>query len=359
MRARKVRTVALLCSVGLLAPATLRAQTTASDKAAAEALFDQGKKALEAGNYAVACTKLEQSQHIDPAIGTLLYLAECYAKIGRTASAWATFRQGASEAQAAGEAERARLGNDEADKLQPKLSKLSIAVAPSNKSLTDFSILRGKEKVPRSLWGIEVPVDPGKISVVATAPGYRPWKKTVTVGPDAAHVAVSVPPLKTLAAKSQPVPPKPPPAAHAAPAPAPAPVPAPAPAPMPTPLKDTGSNGSTQRWIGLAVGGAGLIGIGIGSYFGLRAISKNNDAEKLCPSNNVCSTQQGVTLTHDAKSAALASDIAFGAGAAALVGGVVLFLTAPSQHVERSASSWHWAPSLGRREAGMALRGRF
>lgn len=349
MRLPSFKTLGVALAVGLLfASPTLRAQTSPTDKAAAQALFDQGRKALEAGNYQVACRKLEQSQRIDPAIGTLLYLAECYEKTGRTASAWALFRQGASEAQAAGEAERARLGTEQANKLESKLSMLSIAVAPANKSLSDFSVQRGKDKVPRSLWGVAVPVDPGPIAIVATAPGHASWKETVTVGPDAARVSVTVPPLAAVAA---PPPPKP--------APAPTPAPAPAPPPSgPPPPKSVPPNGDTQRLIGVVVGGVGVVGLGLGTYFGLHAISENNDAKQFCTRGSVCFAQQGVSLTNDAKTSATISDIAFIAGAAAVAGGIVLYLTAPSKHAEQ-VGRLHLAPAFGPNSAGAALGGEF
>src|SRR5688500_10853668 len=67
-----------------------------ADKAAAEAQFDSGLALLKAGKYAEACPKPESSQSIDPAVGTRRYLGEGYARLGRTASAWAAFRQAGS-----------------------------------------------------------------------------------------------------------------------------------------------------------------------------------------------------------------------------------------------------------------------
>jgi len=324
------------------------AQTSASDKAAAEALFDQGRKLLAQGNYAGACRRLEQSQHIDPGIGTLLYLADCYEKSGRTASAWATFREAASEARAEGQGSRAQAGSDRADKLEAKLSKLAVKVAPETRSIDGLQIKRGTHVVRPGLFGVLIPVDPGTISVEASAPGYAPWKKSVKVGAQADRVTVTVPPLsKTAPAAPTKLPPADTP-------PTPAPAPRPAPVPLAPPPADTGTPGSTQRTLGLVVGGAGVVGIGIGSFFGLKAIQKNNDAKDLCPANH-CTSQEGVTLTDDAKSAATISNIAFGAGAAVLATGVVLYLTAPSAE----SASLRLQPSVGRAGVGMSLGGRF
>src|SRR4030095_15910449 len=101
------------------------ADASASDKASAEALFDEALRAMKEGKYAEACPKLENSQRIDPGVGTLLYLGECYEKIGRTASAWATFREAASQAEAGGQTKRAKAARERIAKLDSKLSYLT------------------------------------------------------------------------------------------------------------------------------------------------------------------------------------------------------------------------------------------
>src|SRR5690349_11629781 len=124
--------------VGLLVvlpSAPARAEGGASDKASAEALFDDALRAMKEGKYAEACPKLENSQRIDPGVGTLLYLADCYEKIGRTASAWATFREAQSQAEASGQAKRAKAARERVDKLDPQLSYLTIEVAEGTRSL--------------------------------------------------------------------------------------------------------------------------------------------------------------------------------------------------------------------------------
>ena len=90
----------IVCGV-LCVGAGAQAQGSADQKAAAEALFDKGLAAMKQGEYAQACAFLEQSQSVERGIGTMLYLAECYEKLGRTASAWAMFREAASAAKAA------------------------------------------------------------------------------------------------------------------------------------------------------------------------------------------------------------------------------------------------------------------
>src|SRR5579883_1765226 len=83
-------TMVLAC--GALAASPAGAQD-ASNKAAAEALFRDGRALYDQGKYPQACAKFAESQRLDPAPGTLLNLGGCYEKNGQTASAWATFKE--------------------------------------------------------------------------------------------------------------------------------------------------------------------------------------------------------------------------------------------------------------------------
>src|SRR5262245_60268608 len=151
----------LLILVAIAANSPAAAQTSAGDKAMAEALFDRGVGLMKQGKYSEACPALEQSQAIERGVGTLLYLAECYEKLGRTASAWAMFREAASSARAEGQLDRAKTGNARADKLEPTLSKLSIQVNAA-RAATGLSVFRNDQPVPAGAWGQPVPVDPGE-----------------------------------------------------------------------------------------------------------------------------------------------------------------------------------------------------
>jgi serine/threonine-protein kinase len=314
---------ALLIGSLACAPRAL-AQATVDSKAAAEALFDDGLALMRKGDFAAACIKLEQSSSIDHGIGTMLYLAECYEKSGRTASAWAMFRQAASEAAASGESQRAEAGRQRAEKLTPTLSKLTVTVtAPAPPGL---ELTRNGAAVPNALWGTPVPVDPGDQRVDAHAPGYLPWSGTVRIAANADAQTLTVPALTPQPVNELPV-------AQSSPAPAPAAAPLPAAAPAPVTAADTtatSTSGSTQRITGIVIGAVGLVGIGVGSVFGLKAISKNNDAKEHCPGGGAsCDDTQGVSLTNDAQSAARLANVFVIAGAVLAAAGVVTYLMAP------------------------------
>jgi serine/threonine-protein kinase len=338
--------------VGLLfflAAVPAAAQATANDKASAEALFDAALELMKKGNYAEACPKLENSQRIDPGVGTLLYLGECYERIGRTASAWATFREAASQAEAAGEARRGKAARDRIAKLEPELAYLTIEIAEGTRALPGLRIRRDGADAGSGIAGAAVPVDPGTVKVEVTAPDHESFTVSVRIQPRA-HQTVLIPTLAAVepshgadVAAVAAVPP----AEQQQPQPAAAPPPS-----EPKPPAEAKSDGSTQRIIGLSVAGLGLVGIGVGSYFGAVAMSDEKKADHEC-SPTQCDTQTELNHSTDAHHHATISNIAFATGGGLLAVGAVVFFTAP-----KKSSSVGVTPIFAPGFAGVSIGGR-
>ncbi len=294
-----------VATASLAAAPPVRAQG-GGDKAAAQSLFDEGKALLTGGKVAEACPKLEESLRLDPGIGTMLFLGECWERQGRTASAWAQFKEAESQAEKQADP-RQSIARDRAARLAPELSKLVVDV-PRESAIEGLVVTRDGTEIGRALWGRPTPVDPGEHTVRATAPGHVAWESKVTVGKRADTVSASVP-LLAAEAVARP------------------PAPTPTPSPMTPPAEQPDGRGGTQRAIGLGLGVAGLVGAGLGAGFGLSAIAKNNRADAECP-GGACS-QEGVTAGDDARQQGNISTIAFVVGGVLLAGGAVLFFTAP------------------------------
>ena len=96
------------CSALLVAIAacTVCRPATASDPATATMLFNEARRLVAAGRYPDACPKFEESQRLDPGIGTQFNLADCYEHTQRIASAWALFLDVASAAGGTGQLAR-------------------------------------------------------------------------------------------------------------------------------------------------------------------------------------------------------------------------------------------------------------
>ena len=82
-------------SIGLL---LARAAGAQGPDAAAQLLFDDGKKLLAAGKVSEACPKFEESHRLVPNGGTLTNLAECLELDGKLASAWLRYKELAARA---------------------------------------------------------------------------------------------------------------------------------------------------------------------------------------------------------------------------------------------------------------------
>jgi tetratricopeptide (TPR) repeat protein len=159
----------------------------AGDTAAAEALFAEARQLMAQGKYAEACPKLESSNRIDPATGTLLNLASCYEKLGKTATAWATYLQVAGSPQSGLRADYAR---QRADALLPTLPKLTIR-APN--APADAHVTRDGIAVPVGAFGAPIPVDPGHHVIEATAAGRIGFHREIDVASGATTVVVTLP----------------------------------------------------------------------------------------------------------------------------------------------------------------------
>ncbi len=356
-----IRVVGLAIAIGSLAP-NAQAQ---SDPATARTLFDEGRRLASNNQFEVACPKFQESYRLDPGIGTLFNLADCWEHIGRTASAWATFLQVVDEAGRTKQMDREKIARARATALEPKLSRLLVKVDSKDIGLelskdgTAFGVAQ---------WGTALPIDPGAHIIEARAPSKQTFRVRVQVPLGGQTVTVVVPTLVGQAVAATPAPPS---VATQPPTPIPTPSlpnsepqPAQSQAAPTSPVAgnqpqsvvslnstetktgDQSNHGSkSQATVGWVLGSAGIVGLAIGSYFGLQVNSKNKQADQVCPTSVQC-TQQDQTnynsAISDAKSDRTVSILGFALGGAALTSGAILLLTAPKSNT----TGFRVAPSL-------------
>jgi hypothetical protein len=318
-----MRRLVLVATVaaGLAFPAGARAQSR-EDVARADALFNAAKALVDSGQYTDACSKFAESKRLAPGIGVTMYLADCYEHIGRTASAWTEFRSAEGLARERND-KRSELARTHAQQLEPRLDRLTISIAPTVPR-AGLQVLRDGVPVAQEELDLPVPVDPGDHAVVVSAPGHPARTFNAHVGPENPTATVRV---DTLEETTQGV--VAPPSAVVVPPPATENPPSVAYPVTPPASRAT----STQRWIGIGVGAAGVVGLGVGSVFGLIAKSKldqsNASTATLCDASTDRCMPAGFPIRKDAEHAATASDIAFAIGGVVLAAGVVLYVTAP------------------------------
>ena len=159
-------------SRGLVLACVLAAATAHAGPTPADAAFKKGRDFLKAGKFAEACAAFEESQRLDPQLGTQFNIAQCDEKIGQIATAWAIYRDLADhDTNGARQGKSAKL----ADALWLRLPKLKIEVVDPPKGLVvtldggDITAELGKEQ----------PVDSGSHAIEASGTDVKPWHKDI------------------------------------------------------------------------------------------------------------------------------------------------------------------------------------
>jgi hypothetical protein len=295
-----------------------------SDAATAQALFEQGRALLQAGNAAQACPKLAESHRLDPGTGALLALALCHEKEGKLASAWAEFNEVQGRARREGRSDRDKSAQEHAGALRGRLSTLLIQVPPSIASLPGLEIRRNGILLGRGAWNVAVPVDGGGYSIRASAPGKKTWESNISIKFESDRVFTTVPNLD--------------------PAPIATALPTVLPRPQTAPKTSGDQQGDhleqrkwgTAQWIGATVLGAGVITMGVGGYYLATALQRKSASNNDCV-ENFCG-DDGLAYRNEAVHRGNAATVLGVAGAVLGVGGLVLIVTGPSAARERSSA---------------------
>ena len=327
-RPRLLSAAAAAAATIALATATPRAASAEGphDSMAAEAAFSEARALIRQGKFAEACPKLEASFALDPALGTLLNLGDCFERTGRTASAWVRYREAAAMAVQQNQRARETIARDRVAALEPKLCRLVVRA----EGRPQLEVLRDGVPIAAAAIGLPVPVDPGPHVIEARAPGAAPFSTQIEVKPPDNGTAcppmvVEIPALVGQSSTSGPV--------------APVTVLKPielTPDVLPPPAPAT-SGWGTMHTLALVSAASGLVAIGIGSVFGLQAAGTKSDADGKCTSAG-CSAE-GKTLLTDAGNSADVATVTLVVGAALVATGAVLWFTSPSLRASSVALS--------------------
>jgi hypothetical protein len=281
----------LAALLAVLIPATALADD-------AEALFERGVKDMLAGRYDSGCPAIAESQKLDPRPGTIFTLAECEAKWGKVASAYAHYGEYlALKLPADGkQGQRREIAEKARAELLPRIPTITVS-AP-------FEVTRGDAKIEL---GVALQVDPGEHVFIG---GGKTERVTVAEGEK-----------KSLAFETEKPAPRPPPIAPVA-------VIAPAPAPeKPRPLP-----GKDNRPLAFAVGGVGVLSLGAGVVTGIMALDRNSTLADNCP-NKQCnaSVPDPDAVTRERDTLATLSTICVAGGIVAVGVAVMILVRQPKR----------------------------
>jgi hypothetical protein len=317
---------------------------TGGDAAAAQAMFYEARQLMKANKFGLACPKLEESLRLDYGIGTEFNLADCHEKVGKVASAWSGFLSVASAAHTSHQTDREKVARDRAKALEPRLPKLTIEVPPG--APAGLEVKRDGVVVGQAGWNTPVPVDPGTHDITVTAPGKIAWHGNVSIA-EQKSAKITVPKLEDQAVAAAPKAATPPAEATSTTTIT----------SFPEPIVE--NRGQTQRTIGWVVGGVGIASLAVGAGFGINSLAQRAQANDHCNKNDICDAQ-GVKDRNAAITSGDVSTVTTIAGAGAILGGIVLVLTAPktpSREKATVAGSIHAVPQVATNGAGLSIQG--
>jgi hypothetical protein len=253
------------------------------DPATADALFRQGRASADAGDYPRACDAFAESQRLDPAPGTLFNLADCEEHLDRLASAESHFL--AVVRSLPGSDERATIARSRAGTIAPRVPRMSIALAPD--APAGARVFRDDDELERSHLGEVVALDQGPHGILVVASGHASRRITVVaMDSTTVRVVASVGPAE---------------GARIAPY-------------------------RTAEWI---LGVAGVVSLGVGTYFGGRAIAEHSVSDGAC-SSGICTNATALGAYQSSLDDARVADVALGLGVVAIAVSGYLLLTSRS-----------------------------
>jgi tetratricopeptide (TPR) repeat protein len=317
--------VALVCLTRLThaggQPAAAGASAPVDSARLAEALFDEAKQAMDAGDFASACPKFEESRRLDPAGGTELALGVCYERAERLASAWNAYRVALASAERDGRADRAAIAEERLAELEPRLSRIRVFVPREVSALPMLRVDFGGLELRPPSWGLAVPYDGGSYVLRVSARGYVPWTQTVVLGASGDRAEIVVPKLTAASAES--------PTSNASPSRASPPAP---------------PASSPEEKLGFVFAGAAVLALVPGIYFGGRAIAEGDAVNEQC-NGDFC--DMAVEQDHEeAVSDARRANVFIASGLIAASISIYFFVTAPDERVSPKAAAPRSRPTL-------------
>ncbi|MFI5301099.1 MAG: tol-pal system YbgF family protein [Polyangiales bacterium] len=273
------------------------------DKKAAGALFKKGKELFEAKDYAGAKASFMEAEDILPGAPVEYWTGRCLEELGDYSGAVASYEKALLDPKL----KSADDAKDRVGKLKVKPMKVKITSgdAPGASIKVDGAAIA--DKTPA-----EVELAPGAHKITLTAAGMKDGAGDVTV--------VALTPgafdLKLEAVPATPPPPPDGPAPGVVAVPAPTPSPAMT-APPPTTTTTAPPAESSDKTWAYVTGGVAIVGLGVGTYFGIQAMSDH--------SNYTAAGGATADLRDTGTHHALISDIGFGIGLTLAITSLVLY----------------------------------
>jgi hypothetical protein len=297
----------VLLSGSLLIPTNARAQ---SATAAAVALFDEGRAALQRGEVDVACAKFNESNRIDPAVGTAFNLANCEEQRGRLATAWVLFRQ--VTARMKPDDARLSVATERVAALEKRIPRVIFSADETTPAGTRVRV--DELELASASFGSAIPLDPGEHRAIVRSPG-KPSRTLPFTLAEGETTTLSLRPQDPIATKDKPRP------------------------------DDTATGrGTSDQILGmnrsdamLVAGGIGVTGLAVGIITGLVGLNAESTGNSECSDATRTCSQEGFDANQRAKTMAAVSTVGFTVGILGSAAAGYLYFTAPTSGSSQQA----------------------
>ncbi|MBI5538235.1 MAG: PEGA domain-containing protein [Deltaproteobacteria bacterium] len=309
------------------------AQGDDAQKARAREYFKHAVTLFDERRFADSLVEFEKSYALVPVFSTLYNIGQVHVALGHPVEAVDAFEKHLAQGGTAIPADQRARVEAELAAQRNRIGEIQMSVLPAGAELRIDGKVVGKAPL-----STPVKVAAGHHRVEAMLEGYRSVDKEVDLqGKGRLEISFQLVSLQSPQELS--------------PAPAPPAAPTARPAQV-APVAESGSpqdsKGSTQKIVGWSLAGVGLVGAGVGIIVAVTGQSKHQDALDQWYSGD----HPGANDTESkANSLKTVGGVTIGAGAALLIGGTVLLLTAPSSSRSVSIAPW-LSPSV----AGAGLR---
>lgn len=183
--------LALLVLLGGSMPA--RAESTSAALARSNALFAEGKRQLNAGEVAAACSTFAESHRLVPRGGTLLNLALCREREGKLIDAFRTLHEALAMARQDDRDDRIAIALEHIAGVEARLSWVELQL-PGNVDPAGLTVRLDRSPVVHREWSA-IPIQPGAHVLEVEGEGVETWRTTFSVEIAPRRLVIVVPAL--------------------------------------------------------------------------------------------------------------------------------------------------------------------
>lgn len=335
------------------------------ERAGARALANDGAQAYDEKRWADAVDLFTRAESLVHAPPHWLMIARSQTRLGHWVSAREAYlkiiRENIADSAPKAFREAQAVAKKELPELEPRIPTLTVRVSGGPGKTPVVSV--DGQPLPRALIGASNPTDPGVHKISATADGMASPVATVTLK-EGAHETITLTLVPSKAAEtphSGPVVPVEPQKKSPSP-PAGRSSAAVTTSKQAVPATGTERTSPGMRAASYAALGVGIVGVGFGSFFALRSMSKRSQGDDICPNAKRCpiSERDKVEgLDDEAGRAQTLSTVGFIAGGVGVASFVTLFLLSHHRRetVPSARASVHVTPFIG--PFGTGLHGTF